>query len=221
MPVVTLLAVAGVVAVVGALPALGQEQQPAATCPCVKKKPPLGERLHDTLKAVPPRLDFALAYDYEWTKASSTTNQNLNLQGGSADVAYNLGAKASHFAIVARATGETANLGQTGFSLSEIRALAGPRFTFGLPPARRIVPHLDVYALALFGWVHGFDGTFPQTSPSGTVAVSSANSFAWQFGGGVHLPLRGGFGIRLVEADYIHQDDVQISAGITYHLSRK
>jgi len=203
----------------------------AQQCACAEKKPPLNVRFHAAMAKVPARLDFALAYDYEWTKTSAIQNQTISLQGGLADVAYNVGKQPGHFAVVARVNGETAMNTQSGIGLSEIRVLGGPRFMYGLPSVKHVLPRLQIYGHALFGYTHGFDGMFPQAPQSPTLTAPSASSFALEVGGGLNLPLRGRLGIRLVEVDYVqtdlpnnannHQDDIQASAGITFHLNRK
>jgi hypothetical protein len=74
--------------------------------------------------------------------------------------------------------------------------------------------------------VHGFDGKFP--AGSGTTAT--ANSFAYQLGGGYDLALVRGFGLRVVEVDYFHsalpnngsgtQNDIRLAFGVSYHIGR-
>lgn len=67
---------------------------------------------------------------------------------------------------------------------------------------------------------------FPTTS--GTTAT--ANSFAYQLGGGYDLALVRGFGLRVVEVDYFHsalpnngsgtQNDIRLAFGVSYHIGR-
>ena len=80
---------------------------------------------------------------------------------------------------------------------------------------------------ALFGGVHGFNGTFPASS----AAVSSANAFAYQLGGGLDLALTRQWAIRAFEASFYHsglpnsdantQDDFRLATGVSYRIGKR
>jgi hypothetical protein len=80
-----------------------------------------------------------------------------------------------------------------------------------------------LYAESLFGAVHGFNSIFP----SGTNGLAnSADALSMFFGGGIDTTLHGGFGIRLIEAGFVHtnlpnnaadsQNDFRLGFGLSY-----
>ena len=111
------------------------------------------------------------------------------------------------------------NLAGTG-SVGKIAYFAGPRYTFSIGHGSRL------FGEALFGGVHGFDGSFPIATGTET----TANSFAYQLGVGFDLALARGFGLRLIELDYFRgslpdngsgtQNDIRLAFGLSYHIGR-
>lgn len=171
--------------------------------------------------------DLAVTYVAE---RANLTSQNCGcfwLQGGSVDAAVTL----SHgFGIAANLTGEHASNIGPGVDLSKLSVMAGPRYTVS---TSRYTAHLlkkqssRVFAEALFGGVHAFDGIFPGST--GTTA--SAGSFSMQVGGGLDVGLGKGFGLRALEVDYVRnqlpnagsnsQNDLRLAFGISYHLGKR
>jgi len=112
-----------------------------------------------------------------------------------------------------------------GIDVEKIQYVAGPRYTFTAhsktaePRAR-----LQLFGQALFGGVRGFNGAYP--SPTGL--KSEAYSYAIEAGGGANLLLAEGFGLRLIEADYVRtalpnnasntQSDARIAFGLTWRF---
>jgi peptidoglycan-associated lipoprotein len=106
-------------------------------------------------------------------------------------------------------------------NLGKISYLAGPRYTIARTSRVRI------FAEGLFGGAHGFDSFFPSSGG----LVPTANSFAMQFGGGMDVALRDGFGIRAIELDYVRtglpnndansQNDLRIAFGVSYQFNKK
>jgi hypothetical protein len=167
------------------------------------------------------KLDFALTYGYRFSKLAATSSTNFGLQGGDAEVVYNLSGKYSSLGLVVDVNGETASAIRPGLDLSQITAVAGPRIT-----SRQTRPDsfkASIYAEALFGYVHAFDSVFPGT----TTTVSSANGFAAEVGGGLGVPLSKHFGWRIGDVHYIYsrltnnnsnfQSDIRLSTGVTFH----
>jgi len=171
------------------------------------------------------RADFALTYSGEAAKLSSSYQTNFWLNGGGVDGAVtfygDLGFAGSLSAL------DSHNI-SNGTSLAKTTLVFGPRFTRDttrwtdkcvvLKKTRRS----DVFAEALFGFSHGFDGRFPE----GTSTVSSANSSAMQIGVGADITIWRNFGLRVFQLDYIRtalpngasnsQNDLRLSFGVTY-----
>jgi len=128
------------------------------------------------------------------------------------------------FGLAATFEGDHASNVTPGVDVNKLTYLGGPRYTWTQPQANS-KPRLQLFAQGLFGGVHGFDGLYP--APGG--AVSSANAFALQAGGGLNLLFHSGFGLRLPEADYVRlqlpntlkneEDDFRLSFGVVYHHS--
>lgn len=171
------------------------------------------------------RADFALTYSGEAAKLSSSYQTNFWLNGGGVDGAVtfygdlgfagSLGALDSH------------NI-SNGTSLAKTTLVFGPRFTRDMTRwtdkcvVLKKTRRSDVFAEALFGFAHGFDGRFPE----GSTTVSSANSSAMQIGVGADITIWRNFGIRIFQLDYIRtglannasnsQNDLRLSFGVTY-----
>jgi hypothetical protein len=162
-------------------------------------------------------VDLAIVYAPERAKTANTGCDCFWFQGAAADAAFTF---YRGLGIAANLTGQHAsNLAGAG-SVGKIAYLAGPRYTFSIRHGSRL------FGEALFGGVHGFDGSFPIASGTKT----TANSFAYQLGGGFDLALARGFGLRLVELDYFHsslpnngsgtQNDIRLAFGVSYHMGR-
>jgi hypothetical protein len=168
--------------------------------------------------------DVALTYSPERGKISNTPCQCFWLEGGGANAALTL---YRGLGIAASLTGQHASGLTGGSSLSKIDYLFGPRYTLhtsGKSDRRRYSTR--IFGEALFGTVHAFAGTFPAPGQ----AATSANSFAYELGGGLDLSLAGGLGVRVFEASFYHsslpneasntQDDIRLAVGVSYRLGR-
>jgi len=176
----------------------------------------------------PHSIDVGVTYSAERTQLVPNSSP-FWLQGGGADGSYNLW---KGFGIAAGITGDRISNYVPGFDVNKLAYLGGPRYTFttglGKTSMEHFVAadrfHYQLFAQGLFGGVHAFSGFFP--APGGS--ISSASSFELQLGGGVNLLLTKHYGVRLFEADYVRtglpnnasntQDDLRLSAGVTYHL---
>src|ERR1035437_3467390 len=148
-------------------------------------------------------------------------------KGGGADAAVTFW---KGLGIAASITGDYASNITPGVDANKITYLAGPRYTWTAWQGHATVAdnrRLQVFGQALFGLAHGFHMYYPAV-PAPT---SSAKSLAMQVGGGLNFYLTRKFGIRLLEADYVRtalpnaatnlQNDMRLSAGITYHIGRR
>lgn len=163
----------------------------------------------------------AVTFSAERGKVADANCECFWLLGPGADfgvnIRYGIGAAAALY------EKQAVNLG-SGESLNKISYLFGPRYTWSpsaLPGALRSG---RIFGEALFGGVHGYNGAFPA---AGGLA-SSATAFALQAGGGFDLLVKSGFGLRLLEADYVYsqlpnngsgeQNDFRIASGVSWHF---
>ena len=84
---------------------------------------------------------------------------------------------------------------------------AGPRLVY---PHRR----LTVFGQALFGGAHASDSYFP----TATGYTTSANSFAYSFGGGVDVSFTRHIAIRALDAQFLHTAFNNGSSNVQRHL---
>jgi outer membrane immunogenic protein len=160
---------------------------------------------------------IAVTYDAERAKVAGTGGGGFWLQGGGVDAAMSF---FKGLGIAASLEGGHASNLQPGINLSKLTYLAGPRYTFSLSG-------LQVFGEGLFGMTHGFDGSFPTSGG----LTPTANSYAMQFGGGADFMLARGFGVRVLEVDYVRtgvpndgansQNDLRLAFGLSYHFLRK
>jgi outer membrane protein OmpA-like peptidoglycan-associated protein len=175
--------------------------------------------------AQPPqtdKFDLALTFDYKLAKISNLSGSTFGLAGGGVDGVYWLGNAAKHWGLAFDLNGETASNIRPGVDLSQFTFAAGPRYT--LWQDKRRAHGANLYGEVLGGYVHAFDSVLPTS----TTAVSTANSFSLQAGGGFNLPLTRSLDLRLIEADYILtklpngnndlQSDARLSAGLVFRL---
>ena len=179
-------------------------------------------------KAATKALDLAIVYAPERAKTVNTTSNYFWFQGAAADAAFTF---YSGLGIAATLTGQTASNLRNKGSVSKISYLIGPRYTLDTSHAMGneigALGGSTLFGEALFGGIHGFNGAFPaalRTTPT-------ANSLAYQFGGGCDLTLARGFALRIVEVDYFHsglpnqgsgtQSDLRLGFGVSYHMSKR
>lgn len=160
------------------LPAAGQNSAAGALTPATDK------------------FDVSVNFTYKVAKIASTTTHFV-LPGGSVDAAWNLSGKASGLSLVVDLNGESKSNIEPGVSLTQFSLMGGARYTFHLAKNN---PH----AVDLYGQVLG-GGDFASNSlfPGPTSATSSANSGAFQAGGGANIRLTPRIALRLFEADFI------------------
>jgi len=111
-----------------------------------------------------------------------------------------------------------------GVDVNKISYLAGPRYTYTFGQAGTQQRRMQLFGQGLVGWTHGFNGLYPAPG----AATTSAHSMAVQAGGGLNWYLSKHWGLHLIEADYVRtalpnaaanvQNDMRLSAGVTYHF---
>jgi hypothetical protein len=159
-----------------------------------------------------PIVDVSVMYAAERSKL--TFGDSFWMQGGSGELAFPAYKRIS---LAMNVTGgHNGNLGSSrGFS--KVSFVAGPRYTIRLHRSR-------IFAEALFGGVHGFDGVFPAAN----AANASANSFAMQAGGGYDIDWTKRISFRPIAASYVlthlpngasnTQNDFKVGAGIVFRF---
>lgn len=175
----------------------------------------LGVAYAQQAPALTPQFEVSGAYSYVRANAANSGG-GYNLNGGSASFAYNF---SDRVALVAdggiyRFGGLPSGLDSTMYTY-----LFGPRFTF------RKVSRVTPFVQALLG------GSRLNASAGGISA--GENAFSMAIGGGVDLPLRRRFSIRLIQAEYLltrfdrvtgasaTQNDVRISTGLVFRFGSK
>jgi hypothetical protein len=165
--------------------------------------------------ALTPQFEVSGTYSYIRANAANSGG-GYNLNGGSASFAYNF---SDRIAVVA--DGGVYRFGglPSGLDSTMYTYLFGPRFTFR--KVRRVTP----FAQILLG------GGRLNASAGGINA--GENGFSMAVGGGVDLPFRRRFSIRLIQAEYLltrfdrvtgvsaTQNDVRISAGLVFRFGSK
>jgi hypothetical protein len=155
----------------------------------------------------------AITFNLERVQVAQTASPSFWLKGSSLDAAV---VTRSGLGLAANVTGGHASTTINGNALGKVAFMAGPRYT------ARIQPRTEVFGEALFGGVHAFDSIFPG-KPS---ATSSANAFSMQAGGGIDIHLAHGFGVRALEAGWVHttlpnnaqntQNDIRLALGLSW-----
>lgn len=160
-----------------------------------------------------PRVTVAGGYQFLQANAPPGVANHFTTNGGFLSAGYT-------FRYWLRAVGEVTgshgnNIGPLGQNLTLITYTFGPEVVLH---ARRFEP----YAHALVGSARGSDSYFPR----GVGDVTSATSFAYQFGGGLDYNLNHRISIRAIEAQYLHtafpngtddsQNHLMLGAGIVF-----
>jgi hypothetical protein len=172
--------------------------------------------------------DLAVTYSSERAQVATVGCPCFWLQGGSVNASTTL---FRGLDLAVNVTGEHKSEFIPGQDLNKLSFMAGPRYTFNTTRWTQIYTEAHhpsyVFAEALFGVAHGFDGIFPTS----TGTQSSANSFSTQIGGGLDISLWRGIGLRAFEVDYIRtefpnnttntQNDFRFAIGVSYHLHRR
>jgi hypothetical protein len=113
----------------------------------------------------------------------------------------------------------TGNVDGAGYGLTLATFNAGPRLKLPVKSAQ-------IFVQTLFGLAHGFNSEFPRRD----MLVSSANSFAFDVGGGVDYRINRRLSLRVLQLDYLRtalpnntnnwQNNLRIGAGIIVRLPR-
>lgn len=162
---------------------------------------------------------FDLAGNVTWklAKVAETTGFFM-MPGGSFDASYNF---AHGLGIAAELNIEAAHNIVPAVNLTQISAVAGPRYTFYVGSSTHPV---GIYGQFLAGEVWASNSVFP--GPTG--ATSIASSTVIQTGGGLNIHLGRAVSFRVMEADYIRtslpnntnnsQSDIRLSDGVVFHF---
>jgi hypothetical protein len=162
-----------------------------------------------------PQFEVSGAYSYVHASAANSGG-SYNLNGGSASLAYNFSDRIGAVADVGayRFSGLPSGLDSTMYTY-----LFGPRFTF------RKVSGLTPFAQVLLG------GGRLNASSGGLSA--GENGFSMAMGGGLDLPFRRRFALRIIQAEYLltrfdrvtgasaTQNDVRVSAGLVIRFGSR
>jgi hypothetical protein len=170
----------------------------------------------------PVSVDLSVTYSVEQSQLAPGSCGCFWFQGAGADAAVNLW---KGVGIAGAVTGGHANQAP-GMNIDKLVYVIGPRYTFAVHTRHAgLPPRMQIFGEALFGGVHGFNGSFP--GPAGL--NPTATSFAFQTGGGINAFISQRFAVRAVEMEYLRtnlannysnvQNDLRIGFGVTYHLS--
>lgn len=169
--------------------------------------------------AMPARHDIQLAITFEASGSNLdyAASATSFLYGGGVDVGVDL---FRGFGAAASFTGlHTQNSGQ-GVPINLVSFTFGPSYTYRTSSLRH---NVSLFGHALVGEMNGFDGLYP--SPGGP--ITSANSLALQFGGGVDIGISRHLSVRALNADLLRstlpdgttnvQNNLRLGAGIVLH----
>ena len=154
-----------------------------------------------------------------------TSGSNLDYASAASSFLYGGGAELSAdlykgIGVVASATGlHTSNSGQ-GIPINLVAITFGPRYTYKTHLLKR---KISLYGQALMGEMNGFDGLYPAPKEP----ITSANSLALQFGGGLDIRLSRHFSFRALNADLLRsnlpdgttnvQNNLRLGTGLVFH----
>ncbi len=119
------------------------------------------------------------------------------------------------------------NIQNNGVNLSKLAFMAGPRYSFDISRPGALFHSnrpMRAFVQTLYGPTHATDSLFPETIP----LSSTAEALSVSVGGGVDVPVKGGLGIRAIDASWIHsnysnaaadiQNDFRLAFGANYHF---
>jgi len=172
----------------------------------------------------PVHVDVAVMATFEHAQVAQINGNRFWPKGGAIDGSISIW-KDIGFAF--EVSGEHAsNIQNNGVSLNLVSFMAGPRYSFRVSPAGESFHNrgpVRAFVQTLYGPTHASDGLFPGPTSLST----SAEAFTVLLGGGVDVPVRRGFGIRAVDAAWIHSDysnhaedvqnDFRLGFGASYH----
>jgi outer membrane immunogenic protein len=165
-----------------------------------------------------PRPEVAVAYDFIRTNAPPGGSEGINLNGGSATVAWPV--RHSNLAVAADLTVVHAgNIATGNYDLTLTS------YTGGLRYHRPIGYSLQPFVQILAGGAHA--GGSLVTGANSTTS-NAGFAFAANLGGGLDLRIYHRISLRLFEADYLvttfdnqannHQNDFRLSTGVVLHF---
>jgi hypothetical protein len=184
-----------------------------------------GQQGNIQAKSARTSVDLGLTYAAERAYIAPGNCDCFWFNGGGADLTVTFW---KGLGIAAALTGDHASDVAPGVDISKISYMGGPRYTYKpwiLKVRHRSKLRIQAFGEGLFGDAHAFNSSFP----SGIGLKSSADSYAMQIGGGLHVFVSKNFAVRVLQADYVRtalpndssdlQDDLRLGFGLTYHLS--
>jgi opacity protein-like surface antigen len=177
-----------------------------------------------------PKVELFLGYSYiRGVPTYASGNRMVDLNGGTASVAFNLN---RYFGLVADVAGfRDTQLNLTGLGANPPRVAdsSGSVFTYLFGPrlSYRKYERITPFAQALFGGVHASQVTLSGCTGTLCTPLPSQNAFAFTAGGGLDLKVHRHIAIRVVQAEYMMtrfadvttgasntQNDLRLSAGL-------
>jgi outer membrane immunogenic protein len=165
------------------------------------------------------RGDAALTYDWVRTNAEPGECGCFGLNGGGVSGSAEFWPRWSVAAEITAAHTGSAPVADSSLTLSSYQG--GVRYQVPQPWMKG--PHrLEPFAQILLGVAHSSGGV--------AGAADGSTMFAFRAGGGIDLPIKGHFAIRVVQADYYltvakngindRQNNLLLAAGVVYRWSR-
>lgn len=162
-----------------------------------------------------PTTDISLEYSYIRANPSTTGFSSFNANGGTASLSYN---PRSWFGIAGEfGDYHVGQIGSTGVDTNLMTYMFGPQAYF------HHFSHFTPFVQGLFGAAHSNGASFG--------IPGTRNSFAMATGGGVDIPFRGHWSIRLGPVDYLLtdfpempfggrkvQDNLRVSGGVRWRF---
>lgn len=173
----------------------------------------------------PPRhsFDMSAMFATEYAGVASQNSGNFWMNGGAADASFNV---LGGLGIAADFSVDTAGNVGIGGSANKVQFAAGPRYTIEMSGSHSERFENRIFVEALGGIAHGYNGLYP----SSTGVQNSASSSAVLIGGGYDLGLRGGWGLRLLDAAWVRtmlpngaanvQSDLRLGFGLSYRMGK-
>lgn len=162
---------------------------------------------------------ISVGVNYTYVRTNLVPDCNcFALNGGGAELQYRF---RTHLALLADLTAtHRGGITENHYDLTQVTYAGGLRYF--LPAPSR---HLRLFGDMLLGGAHASGSLSPDKTGFG-----SANAFSFQTGGGVSVPLKHGWTLVPVRAEYLlttfsngsedHQNDLRLSAGVLFRLGR-
>lgn len=166
-----------------------------------------------------PGQELSLAITYQSERSNITLGNSFWRQGGTAELSA--GVYRGLGVALNIAGSKASNILDSGINLDTLTTTAGPRYTWHGRNGR-----VSLFGQGLLGESHAWNSVFPQTGG----AVSSANSFALQVGGGLDLKVGRHLAVRPIQADWVRtqfpnattgvQNNLRLGAGVVLRIPR-